>query len=65
MEAILEPIDYIEFERRRDILKTKGYILEHDVILVDGKYHIKLHGKHDIEELDKLSEGKIDGSETW
>lgn len=56
MIAKLSPTDYIEFERRRDILKSKGYYLEHEVKLVDGYYNIKLIGDHDIKELDRLTE---------
>ena len=56
MNARLSPTDYIEFERRRDILKSKGYYLEHNVKLVNGYYNIEIIGKHDVKELDRLTE---------
>ena len=56
MEALLSPEDYIEFERRRDILKEKGINLNHSVEHIDGKYSIKLNSNYDLTELDKLTD---------
>ena len=56
MEALLSPEDYIEFERRRDILKEKGIDLNHSVEHIDGKYSIKLNNNYDLTELDKLTD---------
>ena len=57
MEAVLEPADYIEFERRRDILKEKGVILDNSVQHHDGKYIVILNKEYDFNELDKLTDG--------
>ena len=41
-EAVLSAEDYIEFERRRDILKSKGVVLDHAVQFHNDKYIVCL-----------------------
>ena len=54
-EAILSAEDYIEFERRRDILKSKGVVLDHAVQFHNDKYIVILNKEYDLNELDKLT----------
>ena len=56
MEAVLEPQEYIEFEKRLDILKSKGVSLDHAVQHHDGKYIVILNKEYDLNELDRLTE---------
>ena len=54
-EAILSAEDYKEFEKRIDILKSKGVILDHAVQFHNDKYIVILNKEYDLNELDKLT----------
>tara|TARA_B100000212_G_C27218734_1_gene466285 strand:+ start:504 stop:677 length:174 start_codon:yes stop_codon:yes gene_type:complete len=56
MEAILDANDYAEFERKVDILKSKGVDLDHSVQEHDGKFIVLLNKEYDIKELDRLTD---------
>ena len=55
-EAVLSAEDYIEFERRRDILKSKGVDLDHAVQFHNDKYIVVLNKEYDFNELDRLTD---------
>tara|TARA_B100000683_G_scaffold110959_1_gene109332 strand:- start:387 stop:563 length:177 start_codon:yes stop_codon:yes gene_type:complete len=55
MEAILDPTEYSEFEKRVDILKQKGVSLDHSVQEHDGRFIVLLNKEYDLTELDKLT----------
>jgi len=55
-EAILDAKDYAEFERRVDILKSKGVDLDHSVQEHEGKFIVLLNKEYDIQELDRLTD---------
>ncbi len=56
MKAVLTTEDFNEFARRVDILREKNYKIDFDVDRIDQKYHVTVHGDHDIAELDRLTE---------
>lgn len=54
--AVLTKEEYREFTFRVAELSEQGYDLPHTVeTLEDGKFKVVLHGDHNFEELDKLS----------
>ena len=55
-KAVLQPDDFREFNERVAILTEQGYDLPFTVeLLKDGTFKVELHGEHDFEELDKLT----------
>ena len=56
MKAVLTTEDFNEFARRVNILREKNYKIDFDVDRIDQKYHVTVHGDHDIAELDRLTE---------
>ena len=56
MIAILNKEDFREFGLRVDELVSQGYELPHTVeALPDCTFKVELHGEHDFEELDTLT----------
>ena len=56
--AILTRDEYREFNDRVAILQGKGYDLPFEVefIKADDTFKVTIHGKHDINELDAMTE---------
>ena len=56
MEAILTPNEYSEFCEKASILENKNYNMTYTVEKQqNGNYKIQIAGKHNIEELDRLT----------
>ena len=55
--GILTAEEFKEFELKRDILKTKGVVLDYTVEPVESGFKLTLHESYDLEKLDALSEG--------
>ena len=57
MQAVLSTSEFNEFCAKVDILESKGYDLSFTVDRnADGNFDVKILGKHNIEELDALTE---------
>ena len=56
--TILTRDEYREFNDRVAILQGKGYDLPFEVEFLkeDDTFKVTIHGKHDIDELDKMTE---------
>lgn len=68
--GILTPEEFKEFELRRDILKTKGIVLDYTAepvkwgSVVEGEpvesgFKLVLNQKYNLDELDTLTEGVV------
>jgi len=55
--GILTPEEFKEFELRRDILKTKGVVLDYTAEPVESGFKLVLNQKYNLDELDTLSNG--------
>ena len=56
MNAILTEDEYREFNDKVVILTGKGYKLPHEEEYLEGrKFKITIHGKHDFNDLDKMT----------
>tara|TARA_B100001057_G_scaffold500761_1_gene617659 strand:+ start:3235 stop:3411 length:177 start_codon:yes stop_codon:yes gene_type:complete len=57
MKAILTTSEYNEFCEKVNMLEKKNYDLPFTVDRQqDGNFKIQIHGKHNIEELDRLTD---------
>lgn len=55
--GLLTAEEFKEFELRRDILKTKGMVLDYTVEPTDKGFKLVLNQEYDLDELDRLSKG--------
>ena len=59
MKATLTTSEFNEFCAKADLLESKGYDLSFTVDRTEkGMYNVELIAKHEIEELDKLTESE-------
>ena len=57
--GILTPEEFKEFELRRDMLKTKGVVLDYTAEPVEGGFKVVLNEEYDLDELDLMSEAVV------
>tara|TARA_B100001564_G_C20557414_1_gene632102 strand:+ start:928 stop:1104 length:177 start_codon:yes stop_codon:yes gene_type:complete len=57
MKAELTTKELNDFSAKIDILESKGYDLSFTIDkIANGNYNVEIHGEHDLDELDKLTE---------
>ena len=57
--GMLTPEEFKEFKLRRDILKTKGVVLDYTAEPVDNGIKLVLLQEYNLDELDTLTEGVV------